>query len=178
MNSMEETKASIVILATGFSLNFIFGIIGSFFEPNSYPQMTSWQVGDSMAIMASVIATRYIGSRGQNIAAAGFSLFAIAYGISFASSSINKVNEEKMATIILPLVPSLFLISFCRIFPLWLRIGSLIVCIPFFFMYKNVIDGSYAHENLSNTLAYTGIQLLGVIWSIYIYKDYKSQLNS
>jgi hypothetical protein len=162
-------------MAIGYLLNFILGIGGSFFNANSYPQMTLWQVGDSMAIMASVLASRYIGSRGQNIAAAGLTLFGIAYGVSFASSAINAVNEEKMALIILPLVPALFLISFCTLFPSWLRFASLLVCVPFFFMYKNVIQETYSHDNLSNALAYSGIQLLGVLWTIFIYRDYKKQ---
>lgn len=178
MNNQNETKHLLQIMAIGYSLNFLLGITGSFFPPNSFTQLTLWQVGDSMAIMASVLASRQIGSRGQNIAAAGFVLLGIAYGVSFASSSINAVNEEKMATVILPLVPALFLISFCRLFPYWLRMGSLLVCVPFFFMYKNVIDGTYNHENLSNALSYTGIQLLGILWTVFIYKDYKKQLIS
>lgn len=95
MNIQKETKLLLMIMAVGYSINFLFGLTGSFFSQNSYPQMTLWQVGDSMAIMASVLANRYIGSRGQNIAAAGFTLFGIAYGVSFASSAINAVNEEK-----------------------------------------------------------------------------------
>ncbi|MFZ1515244.1 MAG: hypothetical protein WAT21_07585 [Saprospiraceae bacterium] len=178
MDPQKEIRLMLLIMAIGFSINFIFGIVGSFFPPNSYPQMTLWQLGDSMAIMASILASRYIGSRGQNIAAAGFTLFCIAYGVSFASSSIDAVNEEKMATIILPLVPALFLISFCKIFPVWLRLGSLLVCVPFFFMYKNVIQNQYSFENISNTLAYSGIQLLGVLWTIFIYKDHRKQITT
>lgn len=175
MTQFKETKLLIQIMGFGYCINFLFGILGSFFPPDSYPQMTLWQLGDSMAIMASVLANRYIGSRGENIGAAGFTLFGIAYGVSFASSAINAVNEEKMATIILPLVPAVFLISFCKIFPMWLRLGSLFVCVPFFFMYQNVIYGTYSYNNLSNTLAYFGIQVLGVLWTIYIYQDFKKQ---
>ena len=71
MNNQNETKLLLKIMAIGYSLNFLLGLLGSFFPPNSFPQMTLWQVGDSMAIMSSVLASRQIGSRGQNIAAAG-----------------------------------------------------------------------------------------------------------
>lgn len=175
MNNQNETKLILLFISIGYSLNFILGTVGSIFPFDSYPQMTCWQIGDSMAIMASVLAARHIGAIGQNIAAAGFNLLGIAYGVSFASSSINAINQEKMAMVVLPLVPGLFLISFCKIFPVWLRFGSLMVCIPFFFMYRNVIQGTYSHENLSNVFAYTGIQLLGVIWSIIIYINFKKQ---
>ena len=177
MNNPNETKLILLIMSVGYVLNFILGMSGSFFPVNSYQQITLWQVGDSMAIMASVLAGRLIGTRGQNIASAGFTLLAIAYGVSFASSTLAGSNEEKMATIILPLVPALFLISFCRIFPVWLRAGSLLVCIPFFFMYWNVINKTYSPDNVSNILAYFGIQLLGVLWSYYIYRDLKKEDN-
>lgn len=173
MNNQQESKLMLLIMSVGYMLNFVFGIAGSFFPVNSYQQITFWQVGDSMAIMASVLAGRLISTSGQNIASSGFTLLGIAYGVSFASSTLTGSNEEKMATIILPLVPALFLISFCRIFPVWLRVGSLLVCVPFFFMYWNVINHSYSPENISNFLAYSGIQLLGVLWSYYIFKDCK-----
>lgn len=177
MSNQNETQMLLKIMTVGFTMNFLFGLVGSFFPSNSYQQLISWQVGDSVAIMACILASRQIGARGQNIAAAGYTLLGIAYGVSFASSSIQSVNEEKMATIILPLVPALFLVSFCKLFPLWLRFGSLLVCLPFFFMYVNVIQGTYSPENISNMLAYSGIQLLGVLWSVFINKDYKAQLH-
>lgn len=161
------------IMIVGFTMNFLFGLVGSFFPANSYQQLISWQVGDSVAIMACILASRQVGVRGQNIAAAGYTLLGIAYGVSFASSSIQSVNEEKMATIILPLVPALFLVSFCKFFPSWLRYGSLLVYVPFFFMYTNIIQGTYSPDNLSNILAYSGIQILGVFWSVYIYKEHQ-----
>lgn len=173
MADEKESRLLVRLLTIGYFANFIFGIVGSLFPAESFWQMTCWQIGDSMAIMASVLASRQVGARGQNLAAAGFTMLAIAYGVSFASSSINAVNEEKMATVLLPLVPAIFLISFCRLFPAWLRYISLLIFIPFFFMYLSVIQGSYRDDNLANALAYTGIQFLGVCWAIFIWKDFK-----
>ena len=172
MADEKEGRLLVKLLAIGYFANFIFGIAGSFFPAESFWQMTCWQIGDSMAIMASVLASRQVGSRGQNLAAAGFTMLAIAYGVSFASSSLDAVNEEKMATVLLPLVPAIFLISFCRLFPAWLRYISWLVFIPFFFMYLNVINGTYRNDNLANALAYTGIQSLGVFWAVFIWKDF------
>jgi hypothetical protein len=125
--------------------------------------------------MASVLMTRYVGSRSQNIAAAGFTMLAIAYGISFGSSSMNAINVEKMATVVLPLVPATFLISFCHFFPGWLRYGSLLIVVPFFFMYKHVIEGSYSHDDLANAFAYMGLQILGMLWFLFALNDYRKQ---
>lgn len=161
-------------MSIGYALNFVMGIVGSFFEPESFWQMTCWQIGDASAIMASILASRYIGTKGLHIVPSGFTLFGIAYGVSFASSAFNAINEEKMATIILPLLPALVLISIGKFFPLWVRIASAITCIPFFFIYYNVINSTYAFDNISNAFAYSGIQLLGIVWSVYIWLDYKS----
>lgn len=86
---------------------------------------------------------------------------------------INIINEEKMATIILPLVQAMLLVSLGTFFPKWLRFATLLVVVPFFFMYQNVLHGTYRFDNLSNSLAYSGIQILGVAWSIFIWRDYK-----
>ena len=172
MADEKEGRLLMQLLALGYFSNFCFGIFGSLFPAESFWQMTCWQIGDSMAIMASVLASRQVGARGQNLAAAGFTMLAIAYGVSFASSSLDAVNEEKMATVLLPLVPAIFLISFCRLFPAWLRYISWLVFIPFFFMYLNVINGTYRNDNLANALAYTGIQSLGVFWAVFIWKDF------
>ncbi len=173
MTPEKEIRRLIQLMTVGYLCNFIFGLLGSFFPSESFWQMTCWQIGDSMAIMASILASRQTGTRGQVLAASGFTLLAIAYGVSFASSSIDAINQEKMATILLPLVPAIYLVSFCRLFPSWLRYGSLLVIIPFIFMYSNVINNTYNNDNLSNALAYSGIQLLGVFWSYFIWKDAK-----
>ena len=57
MDNKKETKLLLVIMVIGFILNFIFGLLGSFFSPQSYAQMTFWQAGDSLAIMASALAS-------------------------------------------------------------------------------------------------------------------------
>lgn len=173
MTAEKETRLLLIFISIGFISNFCLGILGSMFAPESFAQMTCWQIGDSMAIMASVLASRQVGSRGQNLAAGGYILLGIAYGVSFASSSIYSLNEEKMATVLLPLLPAIVLISFCRLYPLWLRFGSLLIFIPFFMMYWNVINRTYSNHDLSNTIAYSGIQLLGVLWVIFIWKDHK-----
>jgi hypothetical protein len=173
MTPEKETHLLIILIFFGYISNFCFGLLGSMFPFESFAQMTCWQIGDSMAIMASVLASRQVGSRGQNLASPGYILLGIAYGVSFASSSIYAINEEKMATVLLPLLPAIVLISFCRIYPSWLRIGSLLIFIPFFMMYWTVVNGTYSNANLSNTLAYSGIQFLGVLWAFFIWKDYK-----
>ncbi|MBK7360471.1 MAG: hypothetical protein IPI96_14775 [Saprospiraceae bacterium] len=44
-------------------------------------------------------------------------------------------------------------------------------------MYVNIISGTYQSTNWINYVSFSGIQLLGLIWSYYIYKDYKRSLQ-
>lgn len=173
MNNIPETQILLRLMSLGYLLNIVCGIGGYFvFEPESRAQMTAWQFGDTSAIMASILASRYVGTRSEHLVAAGFTLLSIAYGISFSSSSFSAVNEEKMATIVLPLVPAMLLISLCKLFPLWLRMSCAMVCVPFFFVYKNVFSQVYHPDDWSNYMGYVGIQLLGVLWSIFLWKDF------
>ena len=174
MNKNREIKLLITLLSIGYTVNILMGFTGSAFPPESFLQMTCWQIGDASAIMASILASRYVGTRGFHIVPAGFILLGIAYGVSFASSTFNALNEDKMATVILPLLPALLLIGIGKFFPGWIRIISILACLPFFIIYFNVINGTYSFENISNTLAYLGIQTLGIIWTVFIWKDYKS----
>ena len=100
MTPEKETRISLIFLALGFMSHLVLGALGSFFQHESFWQMTCWQLSDSLAIMASILASRWVGSKGYNLAAAGYTLLAITFGVSFASSSITSVNEEKMATIL------------------------------------------------------------------------------
>ncbi len=174
MNKNSEIRLLLILMSIGYSVNFAMGLAGTAFPPESFWQMTSWQVGDASAIMASILASRYIGTKGLHIVPAGFTLLGIAYGVSFASSAFNAINEEKMATVILPLLPALLLIGIGKFFPIWVRVLSALTCIPFFLIYYNVINDTYAFDNISNTLAYSGIQILGIIWTVFIWLNYKS----
>ena len=175
MNIRNEKKILVTLIALGFILHFVTSTVGYFFQLNSLPQIVFWQISDSMGIMACVLTSRYMGSSSEGIASAGYVLMGIALGISFGSTAVSGINEEKLSTLFLPLVPAIFLTSFCSLYPLWLRISSLIVCIPFLLLYKNVIQGIYSMDDITYLFAYLGIQILALFWSFYIYKDYKAK---
>ncbi|MBP8725786.1 MAG: hypothetical protein KBF37_05340 [Saprospiraceae bacterium] len=169
--SFEGKQRTLFLVAVGFALNFIMGVAGSIFPPESLLQMMCWQIGDTMALMACVLSARYLSDRNFVFSSDGFNVLAIAYGVSFASSSLNAVNEDVMASVALPLVPALCIIGTCALFPMWLRIVTAAAGIPFLFIYKNVIQETYHHDNPSNAIAYIGLQTLGLLWTYYFYLD-------
>lgn len=175
MTNRNEKKILVTLIVFGFILHFVTSFVGYFFQLNSLPQVVFWQISDSLGIMACVLTSRYMGSSNEGIASAGYVLIGIALGISFGSTAVSGINEEKLSTLFLPLVPAIFLTSFCSLYPFWLRISSLIVCVPFLLLYKNVIQGTYSLDDITYLFAYLGIQILALFWAFYIYKDYKAK---
>ena len=170
-----EYKILVIITAIGFSFNFLFALLGISFPDISHNQLLCFQMGDASAIMASVIAARYVGLRGQHIAASAFTLLGITHGLSLASSGLENFNIEKGITVIIPMVPSLILLFWCTIFPRWLRALALLPMIMFLFVYINVINGG-VYYSAPVIIAYTSWIVLEILWSVYIYKDWKKEI--
>lgn len=178
MNQNRDTQLLVLIIIIGYLVNFILGFVGACFETNSYLQILLWQIGDTGGITASILASRYVGSKGFHLSAASFNMLGIVYGISFGSFSFTQLNADKMATLLIPMIPAALLVSLCKLFPLWTRVLAVLICIPFFIMYVNIISGSYESTNWINYVSFSGIQLLGIIWSFYIYKDYRASYKT
>jgi hypothetical protein len=50
--------------------------------------------------------------------------------------------------------------------------------LEFFYMYKHVIEGTCAHDDLANAFACMGLQILGILWFVFALKDYRKQNRS
>lgn len=173
MNNIKfEYKILVIITAIGYSFNFLFALLGVLFPDVSHNQLLCFQMGDASAIMASVLAARYVGLRGQHIAASAFTLLGITHGLSLASSGLENFNVEKGITVIIPMVPSLILLFWCTLFPTWLRALALLPMFMFLFVYINVINGGI-YYSAPVIIAYSSWIFLEILWSAYIYKDWK-----
>src|SRR5688572_27831246 len=167
-----ENKSLVIITATGFLLNLIFGLTGVIFFPEiSYPQLLCYQMADAAAIMASVIAARYTGLRGEHVAASAFILLGITHGLSLASSGLENFHVEKGITVILPMVPSLILLGWCSLFPRWLRLAVVVPIVLFIYVYKDVIGGG-AYYDHALRLGYLSWMILEILWSVYLFRDW------
>lgn len=167
-----EYKSLAAITVIGYSLSVLIGVIGLFFPAASYNQLLCYQVNDALAIMASVIAARYTGLRGQHVAASAFILMGITHGVSMASSGLNSFNIERGLVIIMPMIPALVLIFWCSLFPLWLRLATIIPIVFFLYMYVDVINGGI-YYNTPLWSAYLSLMVIEILWAYYIYMDWK-----
>jgi hypothetical protein len=171
-----ENKSLVYITAAGFTLNLVFGFTGYLLPVLSYPQLLCYQLSDASAIMAAVIAARYTGLRGEHVAASAFILLGITHGLSLASSGLEDFNVEKGITMVLPMIPSLILLSWCSLFPLWLRASAIIPISFFVYVYITVINGG-EYYNRPLRIAYLAWMILEILWSFYLWKDWKKQTN-
>ncbi len=167
-----EYKSLVAITAIGYGLSVFTGILGFIFPEESYLQLLCYQVNDALAIMASVIAARYTGLRGEHVAASAFILMGITHGVSMASSGLDSFNIEKGRVIIMPMIPALSLLFWCTMFPKWLRLAALAPIAFFVYMYIDVVNGG-AYNGLPLIGGYMSLMILEILWAYYIYKDWK-----
>jgi hypothetical protein len=170
-----ENKSLVLITLLSFSFILIFSLIGRFvFLPVSFGQLLCYQLADSFGIVGAVCAARYIGLRGEHVAASAFILLGITHGISLASSGLNQFHVERGLAVVIAIAPTFILIAWCSLFPVWVR---LIPVLPFSFMlyvYIDVINGGEYYTVIMR-LGYLFWMLLEIVWGIYILKDWRRQ---
>ena len=86
--ALREERVLVILTLIGFTVNLIGGIVGGMAEANSRAQLLGWRIGDTGSVMAGVTASRYVGLRGFQVAAAGLVMLAISHGIAAAGSGI------------------------------------------------------------------------------------------
>lgn len=169
-----ENKSLVLIILTGYIFNQLFGILGFLCTQASGSQIMCFQIGNAFAISASVMAGRYTGMRGQHVAASAYILLGITHGISLAALTRAGINAEREVTMAMPMIPSLIFMFWCTLYPVWLRVLSIVPSIFFILMYVLVHSGvSYFDWALYS--GYGTLQLVEVIWAVYLYKDWQQQ---
>jgi hypothetical protein len=167
-----ENKSLVYIILIGYVSNFVFSTIGWLFDNNSANQILFYQIGNAFAISASVMAARYAGLRGQQVAGSAYILLGIAHGISLASLSKAGINPDREVTMAMPMIPSLIFMLWCSLYPRWLHILALVPCMLFAMVYVNFHSG----EPVFGWALYTGyvaLQINEVLWGIYLFMDWK-----
>ncbi|MHB1327177.1 MAG: hypothetical protein ACYC2K_03165 [Gemmatimonadales bacterium] len=167
-----ETKSLVLIILVGYSLNLVLGWVGSLYAHGSGEQMLLFQIGTACAISASVMAARYVGMRGQHVAASAYILLGIAHGISLAALGKDGIDPVREATMAMPMIPALIFMFWCELFPKWLKAFAIVPSVLFALIYVGVhLSGSF--ELLTLYAGYATLQLNEVAWGIYILRDWR-----
>lgn len=177
MNKSEfENKSLVYIMLIAYVFNLIFSTIGYLCHPNSNTQMLLYQIGNSFAISGAVMAGRYTGLRGEQVAASGFILLGITHGISLAALSRISINIDRGMTMVIPLLPCLIFMFWCSLYPVWLRVLGVVPIIFSTMVYVGVQLG-YSYFGWPLTLGYASLQIIEVLWAIYLFRDWKQNMQ-
>ncbi len=175
MNKLEfESKSLVYFILISYILNLLIGALGFVMADTSKTQLFLYQVGNAMAITASVMAGRYTGLKTQHVTASGFILLGITHGISLGALSRTGVNADRGITMIMPMMPALVSMLWCDLFPRWLRIFSMVPILFFTLTYIKVESGE-SYFNWPLNLGYGSLQIIEVLWAIYLFKDWKNK---
>jgi hypothetical protein len=118
------------------------------------------------------MAGRYIGLRGQQVAASAYILLGITHGISLAALSKTGINADREITMVMPMIPALLFMFWCDLYPKWLRVSGILPSILFTLVYVNVHIGE-SHLSWPLYTGYASLQIIEVLWGIYLFRDWK-----
>ena len=134
--------------------------------------MLLYQIGNACAISGSVMAARYTGLQGQQVAASAYILLGITHGISLAALGRASINVERGMTMVMPMIPALIFMFWCELYPKWLRLAGVIPILFFVLVYINVhLENSYFGWPVN--AGYATLQVLEVLWGVYLFKDWQ-----
>ena len=166
-----ENKSLVIIILIGYAFNLVFSSIGYLSNYGSSEQMLFYQIGNAFAISASVMAGRYTGLRGQHVAASAYILLGITHGISLAALTKSGINFERGATMAIPMVPSLFFMFWCNLYPMWLRVLGIIPIALCILLYVGIQSGKPTFEWALSS-GYAIFEIMEVIWAVFLFKDW------
>ena len=168
-----ETKSLVYIVAVCYSASLVFGWTGTLWEAVSFWQLLFYQIGNALAITASVMAGRYTGMRGQHVAASAYILLGITHGISLAALGRASVNPERAMTMVMPMIPALVFMFWCDLYPRWVRLAGIVPIAMFTLVYIKVIRGE-AYFSWPLNAGYATLQIIEVLWAVYLVKDWRA----
>ena len=150
----------------GYLVYLVSGAIGAAMPNETFGQALSWQLASGGALTANVIAGIWLARRGDDLAAAGFTMLGIVYGVYFASIVIEHIDVRVGAAGVFLMVPAQILITFCRLFPIWVKAAGVIVCLLFAGEYLVVVT-NLQHVRGWQTASYIAAEILAVIWGVF-----------
>ena len=171
-DALQPSNRSLPYVAiAGFVAHLTCGVVSSLFPDESFGQILSWQIGTGCAITANVVMGVWLARKGADLAAAGFTMLGIVDTVFFSGLVVNTIEYRIAATGNLLLVPALILVTFCRLFPRWVKVGGWLVGALFLVSYARVARGTHRPGEAMQVASFLGQEVLGVIWSVYIWRE-------
>lgn len=170
-NSRYKKKSITIWIVAGLVASFVFSVTGTFFPAQGETQTIFFKVDALFAISAFACLGSKATSEHFDIAAAGFTVLAIAQGLFLAEiDQPNHWNYESSTAGALFMIPSFLMISYYKIFPKWLRTSGLIITLPFILLV--LLRHMWHPENtfIVESIVYISYQLITLCWAWQIWK--------
>lgn len=134
-----------ITAAIGLLIGGIFGMIGSFVSSSSL-RCLAWGLDGIGLIIATALLAVYYFRRGWDITAAGFIIFAIGESLVLSSSGFDlDANAFTFGAGCGLWAASLFVISFQKTYPLFIRITGLLAAVLFSMVAVHIFMGDHLH---------------------------------
>ncbi len=164
-----------------FSLAFVLGNFVGPFLPKTPSDMV-FKMVDMFFICGSILLAIKLAREGWDMAASGFTILGIGWGIIFAAMDFEhlKIDMEVRTSAAYFFIPSMIMIAYYKPFPLWLKLLTLWCMVPF--TVSLFVQKLYPHdEKLLMQWVLGGFgsfHFLSLIWSIFFYRQYRKQFKA
>ena len=163
-----------------FIIAFILGNFIGPFLPKIASEMV-FKMVDMLFICGTILLAVKLAREGWDLAATGFTILAIGWGIIFAALYFQHValDMEVRTSAAYFFIPCMILIAYYRPFSWWLKLLTLCCLVPF--VVSLLIQKINPHNEKQIILwLVTGFglfHLTSVIWGIFFYQQYRRQLK-
>lgn len=159
-----------------FSIAFI-AVLGNIAFPN---QQISHKIIQTSFATGSILLAMKLARDGWDMAAAGFTIFGIAWGVLFAG--VDFWGEEAGVHIVSSagyfFFPAFILISFYKPFPKWIKIFTIWCAIPY--TVNLILFNINHHHNVLGVwaeLGFMSFHIVSLFWAVYFLRQYKNSIK-
>ncbi len=163
-----------------FSVAFILGNFVGPFLPHTPGEMV-FKFVDMLFICGTILLAIKLAREGWDLAAAGFTILGIGWGILFAALDFERleIDMEVRTSAAYFFIPCMSLIACYRPFPRWLKLSTLACMIPF--VVSLLLQKAEQRQESAIILWINGgfgfFHLVSMFWAFHFYKQYKRHLK-
>ena len=167
-------KAQLLI----FLVAFISPIIASALLSKELGDMV-FKMVDMLFICGTILLAIKLAREGWDMAAAGFTILGIGWGVLFASLDFQqlKIDGEVRTSAAYFFIPCMILIAYYRPFPWWIKGLTLWCFIPFSVALLLQKTGLHNEERVSTWLlvGFSSFHTASILWAIFFYRQWRKQ---
>ena len=173
-NEKDENRLIYAILLC-FILAALLGLPADFYG-GGWSKQIIYKSVDALFITGSILVAMKLAREGWDLAAAGYTVLSIAWGVLFFAKDFQEQNMgyEILISAFYFLLPSMILIAFYEPFPLFIKILCIISVIPSFIGLIYIKQGRpLADYQIWVKINYQAVHIISLFWGFFFYRQHK-----